>query len=105
MASSREFLDYVLGQLSGLDDISYRPMMGEYILYCQGRAIGGVYDDRLLLKPTPSGIAALGEPTEQPYDGAKPMLMPDVDDRQGLCCLIRGMIDELPVPKRRNRKK
>ena len=100
MASSKEYLDFVLGQLSGLD-VTWRPMMGEYVLYCGGKVFGGVYDDRLLVKPTASAVAALGEPAEIPYEGAKPMLMPDPDDREALCALITGIADDLPAPKKR----
>ena len=102
MASSKEYLDYILGQLSGLD-VSYRPMMGEYVLYCGGKVFGGIYDDRLLIKATPSAVAVLGEPTEIPYEGAKPMLMPDPDDRDRLTAIIDEMIGELPVPKRKKK--
>lgn len=104
MASSKEYLEFILGQLGDLEDIRYRPMMGEYILYYQDKVIGGIYDDRLLIKPTKSAIAALGEPTEIPYDGAKPMLMPDADDRELLCSLIARMADELPAPKPKKKK-
>ena len=101
MASSKEYLEYVLGQLSGADDISYRPMMGEYVLYCGGKVFGGIYDDRLLVKPTKSAVAALGEPSEIPYEGAKPMLMPDPDDREALCELVQAIAADLPAPKKR----
>lgn len=101
MASSKDYLDFVLGQLSDLHDISYRPMMGEYILYYGGKVIGGIYDDRLLLKPTGSAVELLGELVEIPYDGAKPMLMPDTDDRELLYRLIPQIADELPAPKRK----
>lgn len=103
MSSSKDYLDYILGQLSEIGNITYRPMMGEYILYCEGKVIGGIYDDRFLLKPTKSAIAALGEPTEIPYEGAKPMLMPDPDDREQLGELIPRMTSELPVPKKRKK--
>jgi len=103
MASSKDYLNYVLCQLADLDDLSYRPMMGEYVLYCEGKVFGGIYDDRLLIKATPSAVAALGEPTEIPYDGAKPMLMPDPDDRESLCKLIRGMMDEISAPKKKKK--
>lgn len=101
MASSKDYLDYVLGQLSGIDGISYRPMMGEYVLYCEGKVFGGIYDDRLLVKPTQSAVAALGEPDEIPYEGAKPMLMPDPDDRELLRDLIPRIAADLPAPKKR----
>ena len=80
MASTKAYLDFVLEQLAGLDTISYRPMMGEYVLYCGGKVVGGVYDDRLLLKPTDSALRLMREeglqlPMELPYDGAKEMLL------------------------------
>lgn len=101
MASSKDYLDFVLGQLNGLEDITYRPMMGEYILYYRGKVIGGVYDDRLLLKDTPAARERIGESYEVPYEGAKPMLMPDVDDRELFCELLPQMVAELPTPKKR----
>jgi len=103
MSSSKEYLDYILGQLSGMGEIAYRPMMGEYVLYCGGKVIGGVYDDRFLIKATKSAVAILGEPDEIPYDGAKPMLMPDPDDRERLQSLIAAVLDELPAPKKRKK--
>ena len=102
MASSKDYLEYVLGQLTGLE-VNYRPMMGEYVLYYEGKVFGGIYDDRLLVKPTESAAAALGEPTEIPYDGAKPMLMPDPDDRDMLCELIPKIAAELPAPKKKKK--
>lgn len=103
MASSKEYLNFILGQLSGIDGISYRPMMGEYVLYCGGKVVGGIYDDRLLLKPVRAAVERLGEPDEIPYDGAKPMLMPDPDDRELLCELIPRIADELPAPKKKRK--
>ena len=100
MASTREYLDYILEQLSGLDDVRYRAMMGEYILYYRGKVIGGVYDNRLLLKPTPSARALLPDaPMELPYEGAKAMLLADADDRELLASVLTAMVDELPAPK------
>ena len=76
MASSKEYLGYVLEQLSEADAIRYRPMMGEYLIYCRNKLVGGVYDDRLLVKPTKSALALLpGAPREEPYPGGKPMLL------------------------------
>lgn len=102
MASSREYLRFILEQLSSLRDISYRPMMGEFILYYQGKIIGGVYDDRLLVKPTPSARGLMSQAAFQtPYEGAKEMLLVDnVDNREFLCELIQTMAPELPTPKR-----
>lgn len=101
MASSRGYLQFVLEQLSELDDISYRAMMGEFILYYRGKIIGGIYDDRLLVKPTKSAVEYMRNPTyEQPYEGAKEMLsVDDVDDKGYLVGLFNAMYDELPVPK------
>ena len=81
MASSKEYLEFILEQLSELDDVTYRAMMGEYILYYRGKIIGGIYDDRLLVKPVKSAVALMPDATfEQPYEGAKEMLL--VDDGQ-----------------------
>ena len=101
MASTKDYLDYVLEQLSGLDDVRCRAMMGEYILYYRGRVVGGVYDNRLLLKATPSARALLPDaPTELPYEGAKEMLLADVDNRELLTGVVTAMLDELPAPKK-----
>ena len=82
MASHREYLDFILDQFAGLDGVTQRAMMGEFLLYLNGRVVGGIYDDRLLLKPTPSALAMLPDaPRELPYPGAKPMLLvEEVDD-------------------------
>lgn len=103
MSSGKEYLDYILEQLSDVESVTYRAMMGEYILYCRGRIFGGVYDDRLLVKPTKSAKALLPDaPLEPPYEGAKPMLLVDnIDDRAFLRALITAMIPELPAPKKR----
>ena len=103
MASSRQYLDYVLDQLSGLDGVSSRAMMGEFILYCQGKVVGGIYDDRLLVKPTASAARLLPQARlEPPYEGAKAMLLVDaVDDRELLCELMPAVARELPWPKRK----
>ena len=96
MASSKEYLNYVSDQLSELDGITFKPMMGEYILYYRGKAVGGIYDDRFLLKPTPAAKAALPDaPSEIPYPGAKPMLAADVDDRAMLNMIIPAIADEV----------
>ena len=100
MASTKEYLTYILEQLSGLDDVRYRAMMGEYILYYRGKVVGGVYDNRLLLKPTPSARALLPDaPMELLYEGAKAMLLADADDRELLASVLTAMVDELPAPK------
>ena len=102
MASTKDYLNYVLEQLSGLEDVRYRAMMGEYILYCRGRVVGGIYDDRLLLKPTPSARVLLPDaPLELPYPGAKEMLVADVDDAENLCAVLSAMVDELPETRRK----
>ena len=106
MASSQDYLQFVLEQLSELNDISYRAMMGEFILYYRGKIIGGIYDDRLLVKPVPPAVAYMRNPTyELPYDGAKEMLLvSDVDDREYLTGLFRAMYDDLPAPKAKKKK-
>ena len=102
MATKKEYLDYVLEQLSGVEGISHRAMMGEYVLYIHGRVFGGIYDDRLLLKPTPAACALLPDaPREIPYEGAKEMLLADPDDRDRLAMVISAMYSELPPPKKR----
>ena len=103
MASSKAYLDFVLEQLSELDEISYRAMMGEYILYYRGKIVGGIYDDRLLVKPVPSALALIPNTAyEPPYEGAKEMLLVDeVDSKDFLTGLFRAMYDDLPAPKKR----
>ena len=103
MASGKEYLDFVLDQLSDLDEISYRPMMGEYVLYYRGKIIGGIYDDRFLVKPTPSARAMMPQAeTELPYEGAKEMLLVDnLESREFLAALMNAMYDELPAPRKR----
>ena len=106
MASSQDYLQFVLEQLSELDDISYRAMMREFILYYRGKVIGGIYDDRLLVKAVPSAVAYMQNPTyELPYEGAKEMLLvSDVDDREYLAGLFRAMYDDLPAPQAKKKK-
>lgn len=103
MASSKDYLTFVLEQLSDLDSISYRAMMGEYILYYRDKIVGGIYDDRLLVKPVSSAISLMPTATyELPYKGAKEMLLvDDVDNREFLCNLFLAMYDELPAPKKK----
>ena len=105
MASSREYLDYILEQLSEAGEVSYRPMMGEYVIYCQGKVIGGIYDDRFLVKPVKSARALLPDaPLEEPYPGGSNMLLVDcVENRALLCELLEALYAELPAPKKRNR--
>ena len=107
MASSKEYLDFVLEQLAELEDIRARAMMGEYLLYCGGKLFGGVYDDRLLLKPSPSALrlmaqAGLETQMERPYEGAKEMLLADnIDNREFLCDLVEAMWPELPEKRKK----
>ncbi len=103
MASSRDYLDFILEQLSGLGDVEYRAMMGEYIIYYKGRIVGGIYDDRFLVKPTESAQAMMPDALRQlPYEGAKEMLaVDDVENREFLCNLLGTMYSELPEPRRK----
>ena len=105
MASSKEYLEYILEQLSDLDDITYRAMMGEYIIYYRGKIIGGIYDDRFLIKPVKSAKAMMPDASmELPYEGAKEMiLIDDVDDRDFLNELLDAMYDELPAPRKKRK--
>ncbi len=107
MASSREYLDFVLEQLSELDDVSHRAMMGEYIIYYQGKVIGGIYDDRFLVKQTKSAKELMPDAAlELPYEGAKEMLLVDnLDDKEFLAALFNAMVNELPAPKKRKSKR
>ncbi len=104
MASSKGYLDFILEQLSELSDVTCRAMMGEYIIYYRGRVVGGIYDDRFLVKPTKSAVAMMPNAgLEFPYEGAKKMLLVDnVENRAFLRELLESMYDELPAPRRRN---
>ena len=102
--SAKQLAEYVMDQLSDLEGLSTRAMMGEYILYCQKKVVGGIYDDRLLLKPTKSALHLMEKSGrsiqwELPYPGAKEMLAADVDDRELCCRMIRAIAEELPAPK------
>lgn len=101
MASSKEYLQFILEQLSGLEGITYRAMMGEFILYYRGKIVGGIYDNRLLVKPIQSAIAYLPKAIyEVPYAGAKEMLLVEaVEDKEFLAGLCKAMYEELPEPK------
>ncbi len=103
MSSSKEYLDFILEQLSQLEDISYRAMMGEYIIYYRGKIIGGIYDERFLVKPTKSALAIMPNATlEIPYAGAKQMLLVnDVENKDFLKKLLEAMYDELPSPRKK----
>ena len=105
MASSKEYLDFILEQLSGLDEVSWRAMMGEYILYVRGRIVGGIYDDRLLVKATKAALERMPDAErELPYEGAREMLLvEDVENRSFLQDLLDAMADELPAPGRKKR--
>ena len=102
MASSKDYLDYILYQLSDLDDISYRAMMGEYIIYYRGKVVGGIYDDRFLAKPVKCAVAMMPDAEmEEPYEGARKMLLVDeVEDRGFLRDLLEAMYEELPAAKK-----
>ncbi len=107
MASSKKYLKFILGQLSELEEITYRAMMGEFIIYYRGKIVGGIYDDRLLVKPVKSAISYMPTaPYELPYEGAKEMLLVDeVDNKEFLTGLFHAMYDELPAPKPKKRNK
>ena len=103
MASSKEYLDFILEQLTALDDISYRAMMGEYIIYYRGKIVGGIYDDRFLVKPTKSAAEMMpNADMELPYDSAKEMLLvDDVDNKEFVKELLEAMYPELSAPKKK----
>ena len=103
MASSKKYLDFISEQLSELDEISYKAMMGEYIIYYRGKIIGGIYDDRFLVKPVNSAVALMPDTIyELPYEGAKEMLLVDnVDSKDFLIELFSAIYDELPLPKKK----
>ena len=105
MASNKEYLDYILEQLSDLIDISHRAMMGEYIIYYRDKVIGGIYDDRFLVKPTQSAVTMMPDAVmERPYEGAKEMLLVDnVENREFLRELLEAMYPELPAPKKKKK--
>lgn len=97
MSSSKEYLDFIIGQLSELDDIRYRAMMGEYIIYYRGKIIGGIYDNRFLVKPVKSVMVLMpNAKMELPYPGAKEMvLVDDVDDKQSLKILLNAIFQDI----------
>ena len=103
MGSTKDYLEYILEQLSFSDEITYRSMMGEYIIYYRSKVVGGIYDDRFLVKPTKSAVAMMpNADMELPYEGAKEMLLvDDVEDREFLRKLLEAMYDELPAPKKK----
>ncbi|MBQ3472396.1 MAG: TfoX/Sxy family protein [Clostridia bacterium] len=103
MASTKEYLEFILEQLSDLEEISYRAMMGEYIIYYRGKVVGGIYDDRFLIKPTKSAVNMMpNADMELPYEGAKEMLLvDDIENREFLRELLEAMYEELPAPKKK----
>ena len=103
MASSKEYLDFILDQLSELEEITYRAMMGEYIIYYRGKIVGGIYDDRLLVKPVKSAISIMPDAAyELPYEGSKKMILVDnVDSKGFLINLFDSMYEELPATKKK----
>ncbi len=103
MASRKEYLDFILEQISELEEITYRAMMGEYIIYYRGKIVGGIYDDRLLVKPVKSAISLMPDANyELPYEGAKEMLLVnDVDNKDFLTRLFHAMYNDLPAPKKK----
>ena len=106
MASSKEYLAFILGQLSELEGIAYRSMMGEFIIYYRGKIVGGIYDDRFLVKPVKAAIRYMPmAPYELPYEGAKEMLLvEEVDNKEFLTGLFHAMYEELPAPKPKKKK-
>ena len=100
MASGEDYLGHVLDLLREVPEVTYRKMMGEYLLYASGKLFGGIYDDRLLVKDVPAARAVLTT-LELPYEGSKPMLVVDIEDAEGVAALVEAMLLELPEPKRR----
>ena len=102
MSSTEQYLDFVLDLLGELDDVAHRKMMGEYVLCYRGKVIGGIYDDRFLLKVTPASKRLLPDaPRATPYEGAKEMLLVEIEDRDALCDVVSAMWEELPAPKKK----
>jgi len=103
MASTKAFLDFILEQLSELKEVTHRAMMGEFIIYYRGKVIGGIYDDRFLVKPTSSAQKHMPHASREiPYPGAKAMLEVDnPEDRRFLKELFEAMYEELPEAKKR----
>ena len=105
MASTNQYLEFVLDLLGELDDVAHRKMMGEYVLYYRGKVVGGIYDDRFLLKVTPASERLLPDaPRATPYEGAKEMLLVEAEDRDKLHDVVDAMWQELPAPKKRKKK-
>ena len=105
MSSTDQYLEFVLDLLGELDDVAHHKMMGEYVLYYRSKVVGGIYDDRFLLKVTPASERLLPEaPRAIPYEGAKEMLLVEIEDRDALCDVVPAMWEELPAPKQRKKK-
>ena len=102
MASSADYLDYVLDLLADVPEVTSRKMMGEFLLYASGKLFGGIYDDRFLVKDTPAARAVLST-TEIPYEGASPMLLVDIENGEAIAEMVLNMLPELPAPKKRKR--
>lgn len=107
MASTKEYLNYILGQLSELEEITHYAMMGEFIIYYHGKIVGGIYNIQLLVKPVSAAKELMpNAPFTLPYEGAKEMLLVEnVDDKQFLAQLFEKMYPELPAPKPKKPKK
>lgn len=107
MATTKEYLNFILEQLSDAGEISHRAMMGEYVIYYRGKVVGGIYNNRFLVKPTKAAQELMPNANwELPYQGAKEMLSPDnLEDKAFLKKLMESMYEELPFPKKRTRKK
>ena len=105
MSSTNQYLEFVLDLLGELDNVAHRKMMGEYVLYYQGKIFGGIYDDRFLLKVTPASERLLPDaPRAIPYEGGKEMLLVEIEDRDALCDVVDALWEELPAPKKRKKK-
>ena len=105
MSSTNQYLEFVLDLLGELDNVAYRKMMGEYVLYYRGKVVGGVYDDRFLLKVTPASERLLPDaPRAIPYEGATEMLLVEIEDRDALCDVVDAMWEELPALKKRKKE-
>jgi len=105
MSSTDQYLEFVLDLLGELDDVAHHKMMGEYVLYYRSKVVGGIYDARFLLKVTPASERLLPEaPRAIPYEGAKEMLLVEIEDRDTLHDVVEAMWEELPAPKKRKNK-
>ena len=103
MATSKSYFEFIREQLAGIEGIAFRAMMGEYIIYYFGKVVGGIYDDRFLVKPVKAARRLMpGAPFEQAYEGAKEMLLVvDIENKEFLKILFTEMLDELPEPKKK----